>query len=409
MLIEKKDVVLSFDVADGKSVVGLFKDHGEVLIPPHSISHSFSAFELLKNQVLSFSDKRSLIVIMEATSIYHYPVERYFRSLGFDVLVVNPLLIKNYCPTLRKTKTDPIDCAHIADTYFHVDLVNNNLSRTDTYSQLTILHRQYQGLEETLVRYKNRYRQIISLCFPEMKVCFKNSALFSIPALSLMKEFPHVDLIKEKRVDAIANVMSLAAGKKLSSHRKKAEELKSYAKDSYPGVASDSFYCLDLKQLAQLILDLQKNLAILKEELIKKAKETEEYPLLLSVYGIGEFTAAQLIAELGCITRFDSVKELTAYCGLDPAIRKSGKSVDKKLHISKRGKRYARKIVFIICMGIVKASGRGMSSHPVFVYYQKKKKEGKHYYECLVACSTKLLRILFALVKSKTLFIMKQE
>lgn len=35
--------------------------------------------------------------------------------------------------------------------------------------------------------------------------------------------------------------------------------------------------------------------------------------------------------------------------------------------------------------------------NPIFVYYQKKKQEGKHYYTCLTACSTKLIRIIYAL------------
>ena len=33
----------------------------------------------------------------------------------------------------------------------------------------------------------------------------------------------------------------------------------------------------------------------------------------------------------------------------------------------------------------------------IYVYYQKKKQEGKHYYACLTACSTKLIRIIYAL------------
>ena len=42
-----------------------------------------------------------------------------------------------------------------------------------------------------------------------------------------------------------------------------------------------------------------------------------------------------MIAELNDINRFNNIKELTAYCGLDPSIKQSGKSINIHGPISK--------------------------------------------------------------------------
>lgn len=65
--------------------------------------------------------------------------------------------------------------------------------------------------------------------------------------------------------------------------------------------------------------------------------------------------------------------------------------------ISKRGNKYARKILFNCSRNIVILSAKCDKENPIYVYYLKKKQEGKHYYACLTACSTKLIRIIYAL------------
>ena len=48
--------------------------------------------------------------------------------------------------------------------------------------------------------------------------------------------------------------------------------------------------------------------------------------------------------------------------------------------------------------------GHQYPEHPVYNYYLTKKAEGKHYYESLTACSTKILRMLYTMCKNNTTF-----
>ena len=65
--------------------------------------------------------------------------------------------------------------------------------------------------------------------------------------------------------------------------------------------------------------------------------------------------------------------------------------------------KYARWILFNISQMVVKL-GHQCPNHPVYNYYLIKKAEGKHYYESLTACSTKILRMLYTMCKNNTTF-----
>lgn len=47
--------------------------------------------------------------------------------------------------------------------------------------------------------------------------------------------------------------------------------------------------------------------------------------LLTTIPGLGEITAGRLMAELGDVRRFDNVREIVAYVGLNPRQHQSGK------------------------------------------------------------------------------------
>ena len=134
-----------------------------------------------------------------------------------------------------------------------------------------------------------------------------------------------------------------------------------------------------------------------KNQVIQLAKETKNYERINSLFGIGELSASLIIAKLTDITRFNNIKQINASCGLDPTIIQSGKSINYHGPISKRGNRYARKLLFNCSRNIITLSAKCNKENSIYVYYLKKKQEGKHFYACLTVCSTKLIRIIYAL------------
>lgn len=71
------------------------------------------------------------------------------------------------------------------------------------------------------------------------------------------------------------------------------------------------------------------------------------FELLLSVKGIGEKSAIQLLGELLALPQDMRAKQWVAMAGLDPRQHQSGSSVDKKARISKAGNRHLRTALFM--------------------------------------------------------------
>lgn len=115
-------------------------------------------------------DYRPLTVVMESTSVYHLPVEIYFRSKGIDTIVMNPKLVKQFKDSLNKAKTDKLDCFKIARCY--LGTINSFHHKNDEYFKYNPLARQYLSLTEGQVRLKNRYKQLIDVIFPEYSLLF---------------------------------------------------------------------------------------------------------------------------------------------------------------------------------------------------------------------------------------------
>ena len=385
---------LAIDVAKGKSMVTLISSCGEVLIDPYEINHSINDFTNLLNRIKNLK-LDNISVIMESTGIYHRPIERFFLENKFKVFVINPIYGKMQKRNIRKTKTDREDCFNLANLFFTNTFKEYN-KPDQLYLDLNALSRQYFALDELCVNIKNRYRNLLYLCFPEYEDIFRGNTVYSSIALEFIEKYPHADIISNTRIDKIQNFLKKHEFRRWKS---KAVLIKEMALKSYPSVNMNDELVSNLSQIARLVNEYQKAIDIIKYKITFLAKKSKYFKPINSIYGIGEFTTSIIIAELGDINRFHNIKELTAYCGLDPSIKQSGKSINVRGPISKSGNKYMRKILYVACSNIITIVGRTKVENDIEFYYRKKRNEGKHHYASIVACTTKLLRKILALCK----------
>ena len=368
---------LAIDVAKGKSMVTLVSSCGEILIDPYEIDHSINGFSNLLNRIKNFK-LDNISVIMESTNIYHRPIERFFLENGFKVFVINPIYGRMHKRNLRKTKTDKEDC---------INLVNLFMSNT---------FKEYIKPDKLYLDLNALSRHLIYLCFPEYENIFKGEMIYSNIALSFIEKYPHADIISNTRIDKLQNFFKKH---EFRYWKAKAILIKNIASNSYPSVNMNDEIVSNLSQLASLVNEYQKTINIIKYKMTFLAKNSKYFKPINSIYGIGEFTTSIIIAELGDINRFNNIKELTAYCGLDPSIKQSGKSINVHGPISKSGNKYMRKILYLACFNIIRLTAISKQENDIEKYYRKKRNEGKHHYAAIVACTTKLLRKILALCK----------
>ena len=385
---------LAIDVAKGKSMVTLISSCGEVLIDPYEVNHSINDFTNLLNRIKNLK-LDNVSVIMESTGVYHRPIERFFLENNFKVFVINPIYGKMKKRNIRKTKTDKEDCFNLANLFF-TNTFKEYIRPDQLHLDLNALSRQYFALDELCVNIKNRYKNLLYLCFPEYEEIFKGNTVYSTIALEFIEKYPHANIISNTRIDKLQNFLKKHEFRRWKS---KAALIKEMALKSYPSVNMNDELVSNLSQIARLVNEYQKAIDIIKYKITFLAKKSKYFKPINSIYGIGEFTTSIIIAELGDINRFNNIKELTAYCGLDPSIKQSGKSVNVHGPISKSGNKYMRKILYIACSNIITIVGRTKVENDIEIYYRKKRNEGKHHYASIVACTTKLLRKILALCK----------
>ena len=386
--------VLAIDVAKEKSMGTLISSCGEVLIDPYEFKHSKQDFSSLLVRIKKL-DIKDVSVIMESTGIYHRPVERFFLENHFKVYVINPLYSKNHKNSLRKTKTDKLDCLSLAELFF-THTFREVVKPSELYLNMNALSRQYFALSESTIDLKNRYKNLLYLCFPEYEKIFVGNMVYSDIALSFISQYPHPEIISKTR---LCFLQTFFKRKKFRYWKSKTTKIKEIANTSYPSVNYNDEIVANLSQIAKIINNQQNNINIVKEKLINFAKCTPYFTPINSIDGIGEFTAAIIIAELGDINRFNNIKELTAYCGLDPTIKQSGKTINTHGPISKSGNKYMRHILFLSALNIVRITSLSKKENDIEIYYRKKRNEGKHHYVATIATTTKLLRKIFAVCK----------
>ena len=147
--------ILSFDIAKGKSIYCFIDDLRNTIIDATLIEHKKNEFDNLFKLVKNY---HNLIVIMESTSVYHLPVENYFRSKGIDTIVINPKLVKQFKDTLNKSKTDKLDCFKIARCY--LGTIDNFYYKSDKTNPIYLFFRKKyykEKIKEVLLTNKKKY------------------------------------------------------------------------------------------------------------------------------------------------------------------------------------------------------------------------------------------------------------
>ena len=392
--------ILSFDVAKGKSVYCFLDEKRNVIRDATLIEHKKDEFDELFNFISKY---KNIVVIMESTSVYHLPVENYFRSKTIETIVMNPKLVKQYRDTLNKSKTDKLDCFKIARCY--LGTIDNLYQKQDEYFMFNPLARQYWSLIEGQTRLKNRYRQLIEIVFPEFNLIFDD--LYSDLALNFIHDFPHPILFVDRRIDYLMNYLKEKNGTTQAFRFKnKVLKMKELAKNSLCYVSVDSLQIQNLIQTIEMIQYHKQEIGKIKNQLVNNLKDTRLFKIINSIPGFGDFSTALFLAEVGDITRFEERKQFISFIGIDSITSQSGIA---SYHgpISKSGSKFARTILFNVVTTLIQICAHTDKENPIYLFFRKKQSEGKHHYKCIIACENKLCKTIYKMCTSDCTFMNK--
>ena len=387
------------DVSKGKSMVAALRQLGEVAITPREIPHTCVDLERLGYDIISLGEDTR--VIMEATGRYHEPVATALHEMGIYVCILNPIVIKQSgAGSVRKVKSDKKDALKIAK--YGLDnwtKLREHTPMDAVRQQLKLFSRQYNLYMKTTVALQNNLISLLDKTWPGA------NELFDSPArddghqkwVDFVTSFWHCDCVCRVSLNAFTErYQKWCKRKGYNFSASKAEDVYISSAGHFPTLPKNDNTKLLITSAAAELTSARKVLMTIKAEVIRLAKLLPEYDAVLAMYGVGEITGSQLMAELGDVRRFSNRGSIVAFAGIDPEVNESGSYRRESNPASKRGSPHLRKTLFQVVEAYLKKSP---VDEPVYQFLDKKRAEGKPYYVYMTAAANKFLRIYHARVK----------
>ena len=376
---------LGIDIGKNTHVASLIDDKKKVIFKAFSFSNSVDGAESLISKLSNF--KSELEVGMEATGHYWLSIYSYLVKNNFTVRVINPIQTDGWRQgiEIRKRKTDIIDSLLIADLLRYGDFVESSLLSED-FMSLRNLSRFRSYLVSSIGDLKRKTIALLDQVFPEYASSF--SDIFGKTSKQILETFSSPSDFENISSDDLSAFLESVSRKNYAS--RKIDELSRKASTSFGINFSLDSFSLQIKMLIQQISFIQNQVSDIDKE-IECLLEKLNSPIT-TIPGIGPVNGANILGEIGDISRFSNPSKLVAYSGIDASVSQSGDYESTHNHMSKRGSPYLRRALF-------QAALIAEFNDPVFsAYYQKKISEGKHHLVATNAVARKLIHTIFAVL-----------
>ena len=383
-------ICVGIDVAKDKHDCFILSSEGEVLADVFTIPNNADGFDTLLQAIQRCTRPADKIKVgLEATGHYSYNILGFLLDCGLPTYVINPLHTNLYRKslTLRKTKTDRIDARTIA-TMLMSDLDLKSYTDTSYHNEdLKSLTRYRFDIVQERAKLKQSLSRLVTILFPELE---KLVPTLHIPSVyALLSEFPSAQQIASTHLTRLKTVLHDAS--KGRYDREKAIEIRDAARASIGSRMPAK--SLELKHTIRRIGELDAEIEEIEKEISSLMDEIQSP--ITSIPGMGIRMGAMILAEIGDFSCFDSADKILAYAGMSPSTYQSGQLNNSHSHMEKRGSKYLRYALFnatrYVCLW-----------EPTFAeYLSKKQAEGKHYYVAISHAAKKLVRLIYAMEKSR--------
>ena len=380
---------VGIDVAKDKHDCYIVNSDGEILADVFTIPNDQIGFNLLFQKLQSVAPDLSKVKVgLEATGHYSYNILGFLLDKGLATFVINPLHTNLFrkSTSLRRTKTDKVDARTIAAMLASDVVLTSYTAKSYHNEELKSLTRYRFDKVRERAKLKTAVARLVCILFPELEKIV--STLHMPTVYALLTRFPGAHQIASCHLTRLTHLLSESSRGRYK--RDKAIEIREAARVSIGSAMPAK--SLELKHTIHLIEVLTEEIDEI-ELSIKRIMDADPSPIL-TIPGISYRMGAMILGEIGDFSRFTSPDQILAYAGLSPSTYQSGKLDNAYPHMEKRGSHYLRFALF-------NATRFVCNWDPSFAsYLTKKLAEGKHYYVAISHAAKKLVRLIFALVRS---------
>lgn len=394
--VNRKVLIATIDIGK-KSHYGYWRSYNSDDCKPFEFSNTRKGFDLFWHKIRAASimhKAEEIIVGFESTGSYGEPLVHYLRTKPVELVQVNPMHTKRIkeLDDNSPRKTDQKDPRVIADIIQHGHYLTL-IVPTGAAAELRRLTNARESKIAKRTASMNRLQDLLGIIFPEFLTIMKGVKTKS--AQYLLKHYLLPADIAAFGCNGLAKKLHKISRGKLGPER--AQALISAAKNTIGVTEGIESICMEIRQLLEDISSYNMFIEYCCEKMEAYLEKIPYSRYLLSIKGFGIVTAAGIIGEVADFHAFHSQKAILKLAGLNLFEVSSG--IHKGIRrISKRGRSLLRKILYFAALNVVRKGGI------LHQYYQKLINRGMLRIKALTAVMRKLLRIMFALVRDKTMY-----
>ena len=283
---------VGIDISKYKHDCCIISAADQQIISKFTITNDKDGFEQLLTSLNSLSNPEDIKIGFESTAHYALNLELFLENAHHSFMEVNPVLIKEYkkSTTLRRTKTDSVDCESIARWLITVEYKPHSKGFYHAYSLKSLTR-----LRDRLIRQRSFYlvkiTNVLDHTFPEFKPFFNER--LSKTALYLLENYGSAEKMARMNSASYDKLRCISRGKFSIQQFLRLKELAS----NTVGV-NNSIFDLELNTLLTLYKSLSDEINTLETEIIKLIEEV--HPHYMSIPGIGPIQ--QLLFTLNMVT-----------------------------------------------------------------------------------------------------------
>ena len=374
---------VGIDISKYKHDCCIINAADQSIVAKFTIKNDKDGFGELLTSLQSLSTPEYIRIGFESTAHYALNLELFLEKAHHSFMEVNPVLISEYkkSTSLRRTKTDSIDCESIARWLMTVEYKPHSKGFYHAYS-LKSLTRLRDRLIHQRSFYLVKITNVLDHTFPEFKPFFQER--FSKTALYLLENYGSAEKMAHMNSASYDNLRRISRGKFTPQ---KFLELKALATNTV-GV-NNSIFDTELTCLLTLYKEAAKQISVLETQITGLIEEV--HPHYMSIPGIGPLSAAVIYSEYGDISsNFNKPSQMLAFAGIEPSVNDSGTESHGGKMV-KRGSSQLRYTLINCCLPLIRFDMTFAE------YYAKKRAQGKPHRVAITHVAKKLIRVIYTL------------
>lgn len=202
---------VGIDISKYKHDCCIISAADQQVVSKFSFKNDKDGFSELLTALQSLSSPDNIRIGFESTAHYALNLELFLEKAHHSFMEVNPVLISEYkkSTTLRRTKTDRVDCESIARWLMTVEYKPHSKGFYHAYSLKSLTR-----LRDRLVRQRSFYlvkiTNVLDHTFPEFKPFFREH--FSKTALFLLENYGSAEKMARMNSASYEKLRTLSRG-----------------------------------------------------------------------------------------------------------------------------------------------------------------------------------------------------